>query len=136
MIPISILHFIFHTVPIRTPFKDSRKITSLKTFWWLSVSLRVEVKVLSNLPRPRDPAPASSRTVAPNAWPPTCYVQLHRPLCPQRSALSLQAHSRSLGLPLCLECSILNTYIISFTSLTSLLTCNFFSDLPWPRSLN
>ena len=69
MIPISILHFIVHTVPIRTPFKDSRKITSLKTFWWLSLSLRVELKVLSKIPCPRDLAPDTSQTVAPNIPP-------------------------------------------------------------------
>lgn len=51
LIPIRKLHFIFHMVPIRTPFKGSKKITSPKTFWRLSLSLRVEPKVLSTASR-------------------------------------------------------------------------------------
>lgn len=85
LIPICKLHFIFHMVPIRTPFKGSKKITSPKTFWWLSLSLRVEPKASVQLPGPHDLAPATSVTVAPNTCPSRATFEPHRPL---RSALS------------------------------------------------
>lgn len=126
-------------IPIR--LKTPERPCPSKPSSWLCISLRVEPKVLSTASRCTGSAlypPAASLRVATNTLPLTrcAWATQASSFFQGNSALSLSTgNARSLCLLLCLECSLLNIYIISFTSLRSLHNCNIIRDLPWPLFL-
>lgn len=107
----------------KTPFKDSREIRFLESLSWLSTFLRVEPNVLSDASRAAQSGPHYLSSWLSSPGPHRLYLS-HTGRLGLLEAFRGWDTPESLCLLLSLEYSLLNIYVISFTSLGSLLNCH------------